>query len=514
MTSFKERLASYWGISHDDLAGLEGPAFSLSSDFIMGDGKEVNKAISLIQETIKTKGKVLVYGDYDCDGVMSTSILLRALKELGAEAYGYLPSREKDGYGFNLVNAEKIVKAQYSLLILVDNGISAFAAISYAKKYGLRVIVIDHHALQNTLPEADVILHPELQNYGEYPVSAGFYSYIFSVHLLGREDDYLRDLGALSLLSDMMPLRGRNHAYAKLLLDDFSKNKIPEFSLLLQEEGRSELELSKIIAKINAIGRMDEGGMSALLTYFASREKEEKCAAYFEAQNEKRKNLTKLAALQIEVTSSPAVVALINAKIGLTSLIANRVLEERGKPCAIFAPKDDFYVGSIRSGDAFNAVEFLANLPFALLSYGGHYGAAGCSLKKEDLPLFQKEFTFIAAKAALEKKEEEKPFLSLEKEEINENTMNYLRLLAPFGEGLENPLLRFGAYPSDTFRFLKEGKYLMLPLSTSLKILSFQLGEKDFLPHKSYSFYAKLQEGRFQEKKQLTLLVNKAILRE
>ena len=234
MASLKERLLDYYDLNEEGYAALSaGPSFS-SIPLFQEEGP-VKAALQRIVQALNQQEKILVYGDYDCDGVMSTSIMTRTLRKLGARVSSYLPSRYLDGYGLSLQNAKKLPEAGYKLVITVDNGVSAKEPLEYLKSQGIDVIIIDHHEIIGELPPAVAVIHPTTLNYGPIPVSAGYLSFIFSVSLLKEKDDYLLSLGALSTLSDMMPLKGYNRTLVQLGLTAMNANHYPAISDFLEK---------------------------------------------------------------------------------------------------------------------------------------------------------------------------------------------------------------------------------------------------------------------------------------
>ena len=511
MQTLKERLLAHFEISEKEWAGLNGPAFSNGIPLFTKKEEDFDHAFALLEKIKKEKGRILVYGDYDCDGVMSTSIILRTLREYGIEASGYLPSREKDGYGLTEENVIKIAKAQYQAIFLCDNGVSQFSAIELAKKLNLDVLVLDHHTLPSTLPKSDILLHPSVQEYGDIPVSAGFYAYLFSRKLLKKDDFYLRALAALSTISDVMPLKKYNRTLVKEMLEDFENDKIPEFIPFMgKEEGRTEEEISRfIIAKINALGRMDEGKMNRLLLLFANREQEVPIIQYLDKINEEKKEETNRVLLSLKSSEKePAIVEILESKPGIAGLIANRLLEEKGKPCAIFVKKNGNLVASIRTGNFFSAIDFLKHLPFTPLAFGGHSGAAGCTIKEEDFEIFKKEFLYIAIKSSLNETVEEE-YIPLSRKECTLENMSLIRSFAPFGEGWKNPTFSIGPFFREELTFVKEGKYLSFSLPSRVRFFSFQIGEEAFSQKKKISLIGKLKEQRFKGHIQETFFIEK-----
>jgi single-stranded-DNA-specific exonuclease len=299
---FLEKLLDYYGFSKQDYEKrVLAPSFS--SLPLIDAKEETQKAIQALTDAKSQGEKVLVYGDYDTDGIMSASIMVRALREFGLTAEGYLPSRYKDGYGLTAENVDKIADKGFNLIFTTDNGVTAYEALDEAKKRGLKVIILDHHEFGEKAPEALAVLHPTTLAYGDTPISAGYLSFIFSCALLKKEDDYLLTLGAMSTLSDLMPLTSYNREIVRLALEAIQKNNYPEIGLLSDKRPIDETILQmEIIPKLNAVGRLLEGyETNRLLKYFSLVDPtgKEAVASWLNSVNEERKEKTKAAELSL-----------------------------------------------------------------------------------------------------------------------------------------------------------------------------------------------------------------------
>ena len=176
--NFLDKLLDYYNISSKQYEDLKrDPSLGDVPSFNVFE--HINEVKERILLAIKNKEKILIYGDYDADGIMGTSILVKMLEYAKySNVTFYIPNRYKDGYGINLVNAEKIAKQDYELVICVDNGISAFEPIKYLREHNIDVLVLDHHEMQSELPNANVIIHPFYSEYGEYSCSGAFVAFV------------------------------------------------------------------------------------------------------------------------------------------------------------------------------------------------------------------------------------------------------------------------------------------------------------------------------------------------
>ncbi|MCQ2794477.1 MAG: DHH family phosphoesterase, partial [Bacilli bacterium] len=383
MTLF-DKLLTYYHISQKDFAILSREA---------NDGDvpnyrafmEIEIAKTRIKKAIDTNEKILVYGDYDADGILATSILVRTLKKLNAEVDYYVPSRYLDGYG---ISEEKVIKAHeqgYTLIITVDNGVTAFAAIKKAQELKLDLIITDHHEYQSR-PDALAFLHPKASSL-KVTTSGAMTAFYLSYALLEEIDPYLLIMGATSILSDVMPLREENRFIVKLALKYLNKNKYDQFNLLSGAYTYDETTLnSLVIPKINAVGRIEQGKeVNVLVKYFVSDNYRDlvKIRDYVNEVNEHRKDLASNA-LQASVDITKACVCLkLDCLIGLSGLIANRFLMAHDKPAAIFAQdlKDGYIRGSLRSKNGCNVMDFINQNKNLFNEFGGHAFAAGVVIK-------------------------------------------------------------------------------------------------------------------------------------
>ena len=515
MNSFLKKLLDYYAITEEAYTILgKAPSFSSLPD--ISSSLEVQKAIKSLQEIKEKKQRILIYGDYDCDGVSSSSILLRSFKEFGLDAEAYLPSRYLDGYGLNLANVEKAHKAGYSAIFTCDNGVSASEAVSLVLKEGMKLLVLDHHEYKEPLPGLTALIHPKTVNLLSPEVSAGFLSYLFGRALLKRDDEYLVCLAGMSTLSDTMPLSKYNRDVVRLALNYLNANQYEEFTLLTSKTHFDETLLAMdIIPKINAIGRLEQGtSINRLLLYFAGDNKEKKpiIANWMNEVNTKRKELTKEAESSLSLDpNEEAILVNTNLPEGLNGLLASRLLSEYGKPVAVFS-KDSknpgVLVGSLRSKEGFNILKALEGCQAPLLAGGGHAYAGGVSILESDLPLFKKDFIYAAIKHKLMPTRNKS--IPLDIAEATMENYQLLRAFAPFGEGNEHPSFRLVS-PIDQLAFSLDGKYLSTRLSPSVRLFSFSLGSKDFPKEGTATLSLHMALNEWKGRLSLDLLVDELL---
>ena len=196
---------------------------------------DADLVLDRIQEALENDEKICIYGDYDCDGILSTTILVQAFLELGKKVGYHIPNRFEDGYGLNKERVQQMYEKGYSLLITVDNGIKAYEAIDLANELGIDVIVIDHHDYDE-LPDACAIIHTKMSS--DYPfkeICGGFLAYKLASSLLGKHDKYLFSLAAITTISDMMPLVDENKSLVSRGLQFMNEEKYFQLELLIGE---------------------------------------------------------------------------------------------------------------------------------------------------------------------------------------------------------------------------------------------------------------------------------------
>ena len=517
MEDLIERLCKYYGITKEEYKRLSLPP-SFSNIPLLDDNPIIIQAIERLNEVKKTNGKILVYGDYDTDGVMSTSILVSCFKKYGLNVEGYLPSRYTDGYGLTVENVRKIKAKGYTMIFTCDNGVTAHEALQEARNLGIEVIILDHHEFDSIKPECDIVIHPNTVNYGKIEISAGYLSFIFSHALLCKIDNYLLCLGAVSTISDMMPMLGYNREIVRLMLEILEKERYQEFLMLTTnkkylDEAVFQME---IIPKINSIGRIEKDGtINRLIKYFCSHDQglNEKIATWINQENEKRKDLTKNASESLSINpNDAAIIVQTDLPEGLNGLLASKLLNMYQKPIAVFSSKEkepSLLVGSLRSLEGVNILDVYSEIKTPLLSKGGHPFAGGCSIKKEDFENFKKDFIFFTLKHKIMSKKKESIDILLS--ECNMKTYRIIKNLSPFGMSWEPPKFLLKDLNPATFTYIKNGQYLSTKLSEDTKIFSFSLNENSFEADEKVNLFISFKINEYKGQLSLNLMAERAI---
>lgn len=475
--SLLEKLLDYYHLTYDEYLSInEDKNLSNFDDGHHFD--QIEEASDLVKEAIKNNDRIAIYGDYDADGIMGTSILTKMFHYLDYNVEYYIPSRYLDGYGITLKKAEEYVSKHINLVITVDNGISAFEPISYLKDNGVKVLVLDHHTPSEKLPNADYIIHPLISHFSKVSSSGAFVAFMFSRVVLGRNDKYLSELAAISLISDMMPLKEQNRYLLRTVFKDYKKGEFLPIDLLSDNEGFDESIIGmKIAPRINSIGRLIEDSSVNEIVPFFLNEDSKYVLNYFDkinSINDLRKQASKDSLNGVEFDKEePAIVIRVNAKEGLIGLIANNILNQLHKPVVVFTNscEDGILKGSARSIDGFNIVDAFNKCSSCLTAFGGHSLAGGCSLKEEDYETFKKQFVDIAFKTEIV--ETEKANIEITLNDINKENYELIKSFSPFGEEWKAPNLQIKNIKVASLFYSKTQEHIFSNIGYGSRIVGF-----------------------------------------
>ena len=514
MDSLFNRLLKYYHISEDDYRLL---TMDVNEDnFALGHAFEnMEQCVNVVKEAVKNNKKIFIYGDYDADGIMSVSILVKMFQMINYPVSYRIPNRYTDGYGLTLNRSKEIVDNGYELLITVDNGVTAFEGIEFAKNHGLDVLIFDHHQPSDVLPIADQILHPEISHFGETPTSAGFVTFMFAKSYLGYFDYNLATLAAISLVSDMMPLVSYNRNLLRLIIKEYDNHPLLAIDLLKEKDPFNESTIGMRIApKINAIGRLidDDAYLSRTVEFFASND-QKLLLNYNEWINEinnQRKELTKEAvdnSKEIDVTA-PAIIGVIAQKEGIIGLIANNFVKKYHKPTIIFAldQSGDIYKGSCRSPEGFNVVDTFAKLSDILEAYGGHAMAGGCSIKKENLEKFKESFNALASNFKIP--EQETPDITLYINDINFENYELINSFSPFGECWPSPRFVLPRIRVASLMYSRDGQHVLTSIGNSSRLTGFYFSKENLSQYQYIDMMGTLRVSSYYGKTNVEFLIN------
>jgi len=374
---------------------LEPSLEDLHDPYLLHD---MDKAVDRIRQAIEQGELILVYGDYDADGMTSASIVKESLEQLGAECLVYLPNRFTDGYGPNASVYKYFIEQQgVSLIVTVDNGVAGHEAIDLAQSMGVDVIVTDHHSMPEVLPDAYAIVHPEHPE-ADYPFKhlAGCgVAFKLACALLEEVQVELLDLVAIGTIADMVSLTDENRIMVQYGLEVLRNTQRIGLQELFEIAGISSSDITEetvgfqLAPRLNALGRLaDPNPAIDLLTGFDDEEVHE-IALMIQEKNEERKEIVQAiyeeAKSLVDSNKSVQVLAKEGWNPGVLGIVAGRLLEELGQTVIVLNIEDGRAKGSARSIEAVNIFEALDPHRSIFLAFGGHAGAAGMTLEVEQL---------------------------------------------------------------------------------------------------------------------------------
>ena len=402
----------------------------------------------------KTDGeRVLIFGDYDADGICAVTILYRCLKDFGINAFTVVPERE-EGYGINVDRIERInSETKINLIITVDCGISDAEKIRYLKDKGIDVIVTDHHEPPEILPDC-ICINPKIkgQSYGFDGLCGGGVAYKIGVALIGDKANEYLDFAALATVADSMDLVGENRDIVAEGLKLINKTPRAAFRAFLGDNGKevtAQTLAYAIAPRVNAGGRMGDAG-AALKLFLSSSEKEIfDLAVKLNVYNATRQSLCEetFSAAQRIIGDTGAdsdgiiVVRGEDWKAGVLGIVAAKLTETYGKPVIVFAKSGNVYKGSARSVDGVNIYDAVFSVKEYLTAFGGHAQAAGLSVTEENFIPFSRAINKYAEKALIGWEKEKEIYIDIQADSpISVRFAEEIEMLEPFGVGNPRPL--------------------------------------------------------------------------
>lgn len=462
--------------------------------------QDMEKAVKRMIEAINRRETVLIYGDYDVDGITSTTVLKRFLQDRLLDAKTYIPNRLEEGYGLNKQAIDEISKEKADLIITVDCGISSVEEVEYAKQKGMDVIITDHHETLEELPKAIAVIDAKRKD-NTYPFRglAGV-GVVFkliqaiSIKMGLEEKEYLKylDLVCIGTISDIVPLINENRVIAKLGLKLIEVSNNAGIRYLVAATGYKKVDSNMIsfgvAPRINACGRM--GHQEEALKLFLTQDPKEaqEITKTLNKYNKKRQDTEKKIfeeALKVikkrQLDQKQAIVlGGKNWHHGVIGIVSSKITELYFKPSILVCFEGEEAKGSGRSIPGFDLHDALCQCGDYLEKYGGHEMAVGLTLKTKNFDSFQEKFEAIAKQSHLEEIE---PILYIdgvvELKDMKKEVVKELSLLEPFGEQNRVPLFLYKNLKIDSIRALSEGKHLKLTLKdTNYKIdgIGFNLG--------------------------------------
>ncbi len=426
--------------------------------------KGMAAGVERVGQAFVNNEKIVIYGDYDVDGITATSLLYIVLNKLGAQVDFFLPNRLVEGYGLSNQAIDDAKKIGCSLIITVDTGITAVEEIEYATSVGIDVIITDHHEQGETIPKAKAVINPKQAtcDYGEELSGVGV-AYKFaqalyrSMHQDESELDEHLDLVAMGTAADIVPLVGENRVITKFGLRQISRTTKPGLKSLTFVSGLMGKDISTgqvvfiLAPRINALGRLGDAGEAIKLLATKDEQIASEIARKLDTENKRRKEIDQetlkdaLAQME-EVTDLDNDRAIVLAgegwHQGVIGIVASRLVEKYHLPTVMISINNGVGKGSARSIPGFHLCEALKKCEDLLIKYGGHKYAAGLSIKQENVEEFRKRFIEVSASGLTVEDVAPKMNIDLEIElsAINDDLVQSIDDFAPFGPQNTRPV--------------------------------------------------------------------------
>ncbi|RKW22896.1 single-stranded-DNA-specific exonuclease RecJ [Candidatus Gracilibacteria bacterium] len=469
--------------------------------------KDMQKAVDRIKEA-KNKGeRVMIFGDYDVDGVTSTSILMHFFRKIGLDASYRVPHRVKDGYGMKKYFIDEMATLSVNLIVTVDCGTKDLDVITHAKNLGIDVIVTDHHAVPDIISEdAVAVINPKRDdcNYMyKHLAGAGVafklvQALVYDFFDKKEAEKYLKstiDIAAIGTVADCMRLTGENRIIVQEGLKQIRNSRSLGIKKLIGDKINEDLDADifgfQIGPRLNAAGRMDSP-YKAVNLLLNNSENIDKIISEIEQLNEKRKYFTKEFVEDAlgRVNKEDNIIFYISPAIehGIIGIVAGRITEQFHKPSIVLKDEGDKLVASCRSPEYFSIVDILDKYKDYFVTFGGHKQAAGFTITKEKFREFK---TNILKEVNSLDFSENKRIVNIDKvialEEIGFSFLNKINKYKPFGLGNEKPIFLVRNFEYEKLEFLGKGRdHLKFTTKHGFKIFAFFMGE----------FYEKIKKNK------------------
>lgn len=459
---------------------LHPDADDLHNPFLL---KDLERAVHRIIQALRERENILIYGDYDVDGITAVSLLYLFLRDLGGCVSFYIPDRASEGYGISLGGIEEARRSNCSLIVTVDCGITSTDEVELARSYGIDLIISDHHEPGERLPAAHSVINPkrpdctypfkELAGVGvAYKLAQGV------LRTLEMPDEYVEkylDLVAIGSAADIVPLLDENRVFVKLGLDKINRSPLEGVETLLETAGLhpGNVDVNQIVyglaPRINAVGRLGRASPAVELLITRNHHQARKVADVLEEENRRRKEIDNhtlkqaLEKLQNEYDPEHDRVIVLAQKDwhpGVIGIVASRLIERFYRPTVMISIENGVGKGSARSIPNFDLHSALKACSDLFIQFGGHKYAAGLSIAADRILEFKKRFNAIAVEML--SPEDLIPKIQIDDEvalgEITLDLVQGLARLAPFGPKNPRPhFVTYGAEPDGEPRIVGKG---------------------------------------------------------
>ena len=452
----------------------------------------IKKSVERIIQAVGKNEKIVIYGDFDCDGITSTAILYNFLFSIGADVKAYNPDRLEEGYGINFDSIDKLVSEGYRLFITTDCGISENQVIEDSKKFSIDFIITDHHTIPEKLPDAYSIINPKLKDckyqFKEMCAAGVVFNLIVALRSSLRENGFFNDkiepnlaryldLVSIGTVADSMPIIGVNRIFVFNGLKEIKNTSRKGLKHLIskQKEKFSIRDISFDIApKINAAGRVGKASNAVSLLTSDDDVEVERLAGIIQSNNQVRQQIQekvfneaeKLAEIKLQKHPDKSSLVLFSQDWhpGVLGIIASRIVKKYGLPCVILSSKDSIAKGSLRTANELNLYRVLEQCSNILIQFGGHSAAAGVTIYEDKIKEFENKFESIISNYDFEAGEPLEIDSLVKFSEINIDLISDIEKMEPFGKGNPYPIFVSKNVKIESKRVLKD-KHLEMYLN-------------------------------------------------
>ena len=453
----------------------------LCSPFLM---KDMKKAADRVRLAVARREHIAVYGDYDVDGITSTALLTDFLQSLGARVTSYIPARLEEGYGLNEIAIRQLYRQQVNLVVTVDCGITANDEADLLRKLGMDLVITDHHECKPDLPRAVAVVDPHRPDctYPHTNLSGVGIAFQLAAAISGDQAGMLKryaDLLCLGLVADVMPLQGEVRTMVVKGMEALQNPVRPGLAALMAECGClggpvTTASVGYLLApRINAAGRMGQVGLALELFLTRDAARAAALAATLCRLNRERQKVEagiyQQAAAMLPPDAQPKAIVLSGETWhqGVVGIVASRLSEEYGCPAFLICMDQDKGKASSRSYGGFNLFSALSELSYLLESYGGHELAAGFTITRENIPVFRRKITALAAaySASGEAETALQVDCCIDPELLTLENVRDLSQLEPCGSGCPTPVFCLSNVTVSQLSEVGGGKHLRMSLS-------------------------------------------------
>lgn len=472
--------------------------------------------VDMIQVCKENKEKVFVAGDYDCDGIMATTILVDGLRRYGLEVGFYIPDRIREGYGLHVHTVKQVARKGYACIITVDNGVKAFDALLAAKEYGIKTIVTDHHTIEDEVP-CDCLVHPDTLE-ACFSSECGAAIAYECCRALGVDTTYSLELAAIASIGDVMQVTNQTRAIIQNGLKQLNLDREKHLMGLASDRTLNETSVGfQIVPALNAVGRLSNlANVNNVVRYFLSDQASiiSSMQAQISNLNGQRKQLSdqmvKQALAKVNLNEEVLMVCDSSFHEGIIGLVVGNLCNRYNKPCMILTKNQEGYKASMRSPNGFDCMDFLSDFE-NFSAFGGHAQAAGFSLAIQDYDSFR---DYVRTKSnTYSWQMEQIDTLTVDSSLLTIQEIESLDVLRPFGPGFECPLLEIKNPKIKSMFPIQNGKHCRYTLVDGLDCMNFNQSEEDKVRSVNaiHSFIGKVQINQYRGRKKASFVIEKII---